>query len=336
MDRIEQLIHNIPKAELHCHIEGTLEPELMFELAQRNQIQLPFETPNEIRKAYEFSNLQSFLDIYYQGAAVLCTEQDFYDLTWAYLNRARQDNVLHVEIFFDPETHTDRGISFETVINGIHSALKDAEKDLGMTTQLIMCFLRHLPEEQAFITLQAALPFKDKIIAVGLDSTEVGNPPEKHQRVFTAAQEAGFLTVAHCGEEGSSDDIWQTLKLLNIKRIDHGVRCTDDDALVAHLAATQIPLTVCPLSNVKLKVFESLDQHNLKTLLHKGVCVLINSDDPAYFGGYMVDNFMASYHQLQLTREDIIQLAKNSFTASFLEDAKKQKYLELIQEIAIS
>lgn len=336
MDRIEQLIHNIPKAELHCHIEGTLEPELMFELAKRNQIQLPFATPYEIRQAYEFSNLQSFLDIYYQGAAVLCTEQDFYDLTWAYLNRARQDNVLHVEIFFDPETHTDRGIPFATVVNGIHAALQDAEKDLGMTTQLIMCFLRHLPEEQAFETLQTALPFKDKIIAVGLDSTEVGNPPEKHQQVFAAAQEAGFLTVSHCGEEGTSDDIWRTLKLLNIKRIDHGVRCTDDDALVAHLAATQIPLTVCPLSNVKLKVFESLDQHNLKTLLHKGVCVLINSDDPAYFGGYMVDNFMASYRQLSLSREDIIQLAKNSFTASFLDDAKKQHYLKLIQEIVIS
>lgn len=336
MDSIERLIQDIPKAELHCHIEGTLEPELMFELAKRNQIQLPFSTPDEIRQAYEFSNLQSFLDIYYQGAAVLCTEQDFYDLTWAYLNRARQDNVLHVEIFFDPQTHTDRGIPFETVINGIHAALKNAEKILGMTTRLIMCFLRHLPEEQAFKTLQAAIPFKDNIIAVGLDSSEVGNPPEKHQRVFAAAQEAGFLTVAHCGEEGTADDIWRTLKLLNIKRIDHGVRCIDDDALIEHLVATQIPLTVCPLSNVKLKVFENLAQHNLKTLLQKGLCVLINSDDPAYFGGYMVDNFMACYRQLQLTREDIIQLAKNSFTASFLDASKKQHYLERIQAIAIS
>ena len=332
MGNIEQLIRDIPKAELHCHIEGTLEPELMFQLADRNHINLPYQSPDEIRKAYEFTDLQSFLDIYYQGANVLQTEQDFYDLTWAYLNRAHQDNVLHTEIFFDPETHTERGIAFSTVIDGIYRALKEAEAKLGMTTRLIMCFLRHLPETVSFKTLEAALPYKDRIVAVGLDSAEVGNPPEKHQAVFAAARKAGFLTVGHAGEEGTADDIWRTLKLLHVKRIDHGVRCADDEKLIEYLKETRIPLTVCPLSNIKLGVFDKMENHNIKMLLHKELCVMINSDDPAYFGGYMVDNFMAVHYHLHLSSEDIIQLAKNSFEASFLSDIQKAMYFNKIQE----
>ncbi len=330
MNNIEKLIREIPKAELHLHIEGTLEPELMFKLAERNKIKLPFANEQEIRNAYEFNNLQAFLDIYYQGADVLRTEQDFYDLTWAYLLRAKKDNVCHTEIFFDPQTHTMRGIAFSTVINGIHHALEDAQKKLGISSKLILCFLRHLSEEEAFITLKEALPFKQWIVAVGLDSGEKGNPPEKFQRVFEAARQEGFLAVAHAGEEGPAEYIWQALNLLDAKRIDHGVRCTEDAALVALLKEKQIPLTVCPLSNIKLRVFENLEHHNIKTLLEQGLCVLINSDDPAYFGGYIVDNFIACYQTFKLTKDDIVQLAKNSIVASFLNDAEKANYLNLI------
>ncbi len=328
---IEQFILGIPKAELHCHIEGTLEPEMMFEIAKRNQIKLKYDSPEALRKAYHFTNLQSFLDIYYQGAGVLQTEQDFYDLTWAYLKRAQQNHVSHTEIFFDPQTHTQRGIAFSTVLNGIHRALKDGEKKLGISSHLILCFLRDLTEEQAFATLKEALPFKDKIIAIGLDSAEGGNPPEKFERVYQAAMEAGFLTVAHAGEEGSADYMWQAIKRLQVKRLDHGVRCVEDPDLVEYLKTNQIPLTVCPLSNVKLRVFDKMEDHNLKTLLDKGLCVMVNSDDPAYFGGYVVDNFLAAYKGLQLSSDDIVNLAKNSFKASFLSESQKAAHIQAIE-----
>lgn len=329
---MEQFIRGIPKAELHCHIEGTLEPEMMFELAKRNQISLPFDSPEAVRKAYQFTNLQSFLDIYYQGAEVLLTEQDFYDLTWGYLLRAKEDNVLHTEIFFDPQTHTDRGVPFLTVMTGIDRALKEGEKTLGITSHLILCFLRHLSEEDACATLKAALPYKDKIIAIGLDSSEKGNPPEKFKRVYEAAMEAGFLTVAHAGEEGSADFIWDAIRLLKVKRIDHGVRCAEDPELLAYLKETQIPLTVCPLSNVKLRVFDKIENHNVKSLLDKGLCVMLNSDDPSYFGGYICDNYLACYRGLGLNKEEIIQLAKNSFTASFLSEEEKARYIKAIDD----
>ncbi len=306
----------------------------MFELAKRNNIKLPFANPEEIRRAYEFSNLQSFLDIYYQGANVLRTEQDFYDLTWAYLLRAKKDNICHTEIFFDPQTHTVRGIPFSTVVDGIHRALEDGRKKLNIPSHLILCFLRHLSEEEAFATLKEALPYKDKIIAVGLDSGEAGNPPEKFQRVFEFASNEGFLTVAHAGEEGSSVYIWQALELCDVKRVDHGVRCTEDDALVKLLIEKQIPLTVCPLSNVKLRVFKTMADHNIKQLLDKGMCVTINSDDPAYFGGYVVDNFLACQDALKITAQDVVKFAKNSIHASFLEDTQKAAYLDLINRTA--
>jgi adenosine deaminase len=332
MDSVAQLIRSIPKAELHLHIEGTLEPELMFQLAQRNNIKLPFANPEEIRQAYEFSNLQSFLDIYFQGAQVLQTEQDFYDLTWAYLTRTKQDNVCHVEIFFDPQTHTDRGIAFETVIRGIHNALADAQTKLSITSKLIMCFLRHLSEAAAFETLKAALPFKEWIDAVGLDSSEAGHPPEKFQRVFDAARKEGYLTVAHAGEEGPAAYIEQALELLHVKRIDHGVRCLENPELVNYLVKAQIPLTVCPLSNVKLRVFDTMADHNIKTLMDKGLCVTINSDDPAYFGGYVVDNFLACHQALHFTKDQVVQLAKNSIMASFLSDAQKEAHIVAIEK----
>lgn len=329
---IEQFILGLPKAELHCHIEGTLEPELMFEIAKRNQIKLKYDSPDTLRKAYQFTNLQTFLDIYYQGAGVLQTEEDFYDLTWAYLERANQDHVLHTEIFFDPQTHTQRGIAFATVLNGIHRALSDGKTKLGISSHLILCFLRDLTEEQAFATLKEALPFKDKIMAVGLDSAEGGNPPEKFERVYQAAMEAGFLTVAHAGEEGPADYMWQAIKRLHVKRIDHGVRCVEDPDLVEYLITSQLPLTVCPLSNIKLRVFDKMQDHNLKSLLRNGVCVMLNSDDPAYFGGYVVDNFLAVNEALELTQDDIVQLAKNSFQASFLSDSQKAAHIQAIEE----
>lgn len=331
MKNIEQLIRDIPKAELHLHIEGTLEPELMFSLAQRNKIALPFKNPEEVRKAYEFSNLQSFLDIYYQGANVLCTEQDFYDLTWAYLERIHADKVCHTEIFFDPQTHTDRGIPFEVAITGIYKALQEGERKFGISFKLITCFLRHLSEEAAFKTLEEALPFREWISGFGLDSGEAGNPPEKFARVFQKVREEGFLTVAHAGEEGPADYIWQALKLFDVKRVDHGVRCVEDEKLVEYLREHQIPLTVCPLSNIKLCVFKKMQDHNLKQLLDKGLCVTINSDDPAYFGGYMVDNFLAAQKGLNLTAQEIIQLARNSIHASFASTEQKKRYLAAIE-----
>lgn len=330
---MEDFIKKLPKAELHLHIEGSLEPELMFELARRNNIELPFKSVDEVKAAYNFSDLQSFLDIYYQGANVLIHEQDFFDMTWAYLQKAKADNIKHTEIFFDPQTHTDRGVKFETVINGITKALDKAKAEFGISSYLIMCFLRHLSEEEAFKTLEQALPFKDKIIAVGLDSSEVGHPPEKFQRVFKKAIEEGFLTVAHAGEEGPPEYIWQALDLLKVKRIDHGVRSLEDDLLVSRLVKEKIPLTVCPLSNIKLRVFEKLEDHNLKSLLSMGLMAMINSDDPSYFGGYLQDNYMECYKALELSREELAILAKNSFHSSFLPENEKQKYINEIGEL---
>ncbi|PSW19801.1 adenosine deaminase [Photobacterium sanctipauli] len=321
---MNEFIQGLPKVELHLHIEGTLEPELMFELAERNNIVIPFASPQAVRDAYQFHNLQSFLDIYYQGANVLITEQDFFDLTWAYLLRCKQDNVLHTEIFFDPQTHTERGIAFDTVIGGITRALEQANTQLGITSQLIMCFLRHLDEDDAFKTLALAMPYKDKIIAVGLDSSELGHPPEKFARVFRAAKEAGFLTVSHAGEEGPAQNIHDTIELLGVSRIDHGVRCVEDKALVQQLAESRMPLTVCPLSNIKLKVFDTMRQHNIVELLEAGLCVTINSDDPAYFGGYMTDNFVAVANAHPLTPAQLAQFTLNAIEASFIDSARKE------------
>jgi adenine deaminase len=325
---LKGFIERLPKAELHIHIEGSLEPKQMFDLARRNGLRLPFQSVDHLRQAYEFADLQSFLHLYYQGVRALVNERDFYDLTLAYLSKARSQNVRHSEMFFDPQAHTGRGIAFETVIGGIHQAMLTAKQHLGISSKLVMCFLRDLSEESAMATLDQALPFKDKIVAVGLDSSEVGNPPEKFRRAFDRAREEGFLTVAHAGEEGPPEYIWQALDVLKVSRIDHGVRCSEDPKLITRLAADGIPLTVCPLSNVKLRVFKSLKQHNLKRLLDHGLCVTINSDDPAYFGGYLTENFVAVQQRLKLERNDIYRLARNSFHASFLRADEKQTFLD--------
>ena len=326
-----ELIKKMPKAELHLHIEGTFEPELMFEIARRNRIDTRFNSIADIKKAYNFHNLQSFLDIYYEGASVLLHERDFYDLTMAYLIRCKEDNVVHTEIFFDPQTHTERGVAFETVFKGIHLALKDAERELGITSHMIMCFLRHLSEDDAFKTLKDSLPFKKDILAVGLDSSEVGHPPAKFQRVFEAAMKEGYLTVAHAGEEGPPAYIWEALDLLKIKRIDHGVRALEDEKLMERIISDKIPLTVCPLSNLKLCVFKKLSDHNLKKLLQRGVKVTINSDDPAYFGGYANQNYLETAEALDLSADELKTLATNSFEASFLDEKIKQEWIAKIQ-----
>jgi adenosine deaminase len=329
---MEAFIHEMPKVELHMHIEGSLEPELMFELAERNGVPLRFKSVDEVRKAYQFTDLQSFLDIYYEGASVLLNEADFYDMTLAYLKKVSSQNVRHSEIFFDPQTHTDRGVAFETVITGIRRALEDAEQQLNITSKLIMCFLRHLSADAAMQTLEQASPFKNWIIAVGLDSSEVGNPPEKFTDVFDKARAQGFLTVAHAGEEGPPEYIWQALDLLKTKRIDHGVRAEGDARLVKRLVTGQIPLTVCPLSNIKLRGFESMEEHNLKRLLDMGLRVTVNSDDPAYFGGYMTENYLAIQKALNLDMEDIRSLAQNAIHATFLEPMEKQKLLDELSD----
>jgi adenosine deaminase len=318
----------MPKAELHIHIEGSLEPEMMFEIAERNRVALRYASAEEARRAYDFGDLQSFLDLYYEGMQVLLYEQDFYDLTRAYLRKVSEQNVRHAEIFFDPQAHTDRGVPFETVISGIHRALVDGEQQLGISSELIMCFLRHLSAEKAMETLKASLPFSERIVAVGLDSSEVGHPPRDFKAVFDRAREHGLLTVAHAGEEGPPEYIWQALDDLKVFRIDHGVRCTENPKLVERLREEQIPLTVCPLSNVKLRVFDSIKDHNLKRMLDLGLRVTVNSDDPAYFGGYVDENFHASQEGLHLSRDDIYQLAKNSFGASFLDLERKQRLLD--------
>ena len=334
MNQLE-LIRALPKAELHVHIEGTFEPELMFSIAQRNQIDIPYKSVEEVKQAYNFHNLQSFLDIYYAGANVLIHEQDFYDLAWAYFEKCAEDNVVHTEMFFDPQTHTDRGIAFEVVLNGLQRACADAKAKLGITSHLIMCFLRHLSEEAAFKTLEQAIPFKDQIIGVGLDSSEVGHPPSKFERVFAKAREEGFLIVAHAGEEGPAEYVWEALDLLKVNRIDHGVRSEEDPKLMARLIAEKMPLTVCPLSNLKLCVIDDMADHNIRRLLQQGVHVTVNSDDPSYFGGYMNDNFIAIAESLDLTADELKTLAINSFEASFISDEEKLKWTNEIKRLSI-
>lgn len=328
MTTIEDYIKSIPKAELHVHIEGTLEPELLFHLAERNKVSLKHKSVEALRQAYNFHNLQSFLDVYYEGASVLLKEQDFYDLTFAYLEKARSQNVLHTEIFFDPQTHTSRGVAFDTVYQGIRKALDNGQKELGISSNLILCFLRHLSEDEAFKTLQLALPYKDSIIGVGLDSSEKGHPPSKFKKVFEEARKEGFLTVAHAGEEGPADYVWEALNLLNITRIDHGNNSLHDELLIEEIVSRKIPLTVCPLSNHKLKVVSDLRNHPLKNMLDRGIVATVNSDDPAYFGGYVNENFLAVAKNLSLTKKDIYLLAKNSFEASFVSLPEKQHLIE--------
>jgi len=331
---MEAFIHGVPKAELHIHIEGALEPELMMELAAKNDITLPFDSVVEIRQAYDFKDLQSFLDLYYQGARVLLDEDDFYRLTWQYLQKAAEQNVRHAEIFFDPQIHTARGIKFETVVSGIHRALREAGRQLALSSRLIMCFLRDLRMEEAMTALEEARNFKALITGVGLDSSELGFAPENFGPVFDRARQWGFKTVAHAGEEGPPEYIWQALKRLKVDRIDHGIRCLEDASLVAYLVDHQIPLTVCPLSNVKLKLFDRMQQHNLLQMLASGLCVTVNSDDPAYFGGYIEENFLALHQAHSLTAEDVVKLARNAFKASFLDPAKRKNYLKELDDFA--
>jgi adenosine deaminase len=308
-------LNALPKAELHLHLEGSLEPELLFRLAERNKIALPWDNVDALRSAYNFGNLQEFLDLYYAGADVLRTEQDFYDLTWAYLQKCEEQNVVHTEPFYDPQTHTDRGIPFEVAMRGISGALADGRELLGISSGLILSFLRHLPEEQAFKTLEQAMPFRDAFFAVGLDSSEMGHPPSKFERVFAKARAEGFLAVAHAGEEGPPDYIWEALDLLKVSRIDHGVRASEDPKLIQRLIDEQIPLTVCPLSNTKLCVFDDMSQHNILQMLEQGVKVTVNSDDPAYFGGYVTENLMALHESLGMTEDQARRLAQNSLDA---------------------
>ena len=323
-------IKKSPKAELHLHIEGTLEPEQMFSFAKRNNVKIPFKNINDVKKAYNFNNLDSFLKIYYEGANVLIKEQDFFDLTWAYALKCKEDNIVHTEIFFDPQTHTDRGIKFDIVINGIYKALKKAEKEFDLSFKIIMCFLRHLDEKAGFEILDQALVHKDKIFGVGLDSSEMGNPPSKFEKLFKKAVENHFITVAHAGEEGPPEYIWEALNLLNVKRIDHGVQCLKDEKLVEKLVENQIPLTVCPLSNIKLKVFNKLKDHNLKKMLDKNLMVMVNSDDPAYFGGYLNKNLVETQSVLNLSQEEVKTLLVNSFKSSFLSEEKKKDWISKI------
>ena len=325
-------IKGLPKAELHLHIEGTLNPELMFKIAKRNNVKIKYNSVDELKKAYDFGNLQDFLNLYYQGAEVLLHELDFYEMTWEYLEKAHEQNVLHCEMFFDPQTHTSRGVQFETVINGIYNAMKDAEIKLGISSKLILCFLRDMDEESAIKTLQDTLSHKDKIIAVGLDSAEVGNPPSKFKNVFNMAHQEGFLTVAHAGEEGPADYVWEALEHLKVSRIDHGNNSLNDEALIDELAKSKMPLTVCPLSNLKLKVVDDLKNHPLRKMIEKNLLVTINSDDPAYFGGYINENYLAIAEALNLSKEELAELTKNSFRASFFEDGLKEKMIAKVDE----
>ena len=329
---MNRFVAGLPKVELHLHIEGTLEPELLFALAKRNGVSLPYPDVESLRAAYEFNNLQSFLDLYYQGPAVLQTQQDFFDLTWAYLQHCHSENVVHTEIFFDPQTHTARGIAFATVINGIQAALEQGSRQLGISSRLILSFLRHLSEEDAFATLEQALPYKGWIHGIGLDSSELGNPPEKFARVFARARSEGWRLVAHAGEEGPASYVWDALDLLRVDRIDHGVRASEDRLLMARLAAERMPLTVCPLSNVRLRVFEQMADHNILALLDQGLCVTVNSDDPAYFGGYVGANYQALVDELQASKEQLRQLALNAVEASWLDEKRKKLLAQRILE----
>ena len=329
-DQIIEFIKKVPKAELHLHIEGTLEPEHMFELAKRNNVSIPYNNVEEVKSAYNFKNLDSFLNIYYQGSKVLIHEKDFFDLTWAYILKCKEDNIVHTEIFFDPQSHLDRGISFDIVINGISKALDKANLEFGLTSKIIMCFLRHLDEESGFKVLDQALKYKNKIVGVGLDSSELGNPPKKFEKLFQKARDEGFLTVAHAGEEGPPEYIWDSINLLKVKRIDHGVQSLKDEKLVDLLIKEQIPLTVCPLSNIKLCVFDKIENHNLKKMLNKDLRVMVNSDDPAYFGGYLNKNLTETQLALDLSLEEIKTLIINSFKSSFLKDDKKKEWIDKI------
>jgi len=329
---LKEIIQGIPKAELHLHIEGSFEPELMFEIAKRNNITLDYDSIESLKKAYQFNNLQEFLDIYYTGAQVLIHERDFFDLTWAYLTKVHSQNVVHVEVFFDPQTHTDRGIAFEVVINGIHKALEKAKAELNISYRLIMSYLRHLSEESAFETLESSLPFKDWITGVGLDSSEVGNPPSKFAKVFAASASHGYKLVAHAGEEGPADYIWEALDLLNVVRIDHGNRCLEDEALVQRILEKNIPLTLCPLSNVALKVIQKMEDHPVAKMLDKGILATIHSDDPAYFGGYMNENYYETAKALNLDKDQLMQLAINAFQASWLSPDAKEKHIGQVKD----
>ena len=329
-DQIINYINKTPKAELHLHIEGSLEPELMFKLSKRNKIEIPFKSVVEIKSAYNFTNLDSFLKIYYEGSKVLIHEEDFFDLTWEYILRCKEDNIVHTEIFFDPQSHLVRGVSFDKIINGIDKALRKAEKEFNISSKIIMCFLRHLDEDSCFEVLKEACKYKEKIIGVGLDSSEKGNPPTKFKSLFEKAIEEGFLTVAHAGEEGPPEYIWDSINLLKVKRIDHGVQCLRDEKLVNRLKKDQIPLTVCPLSNVKLCVFEKLENHNLKQMLDKGLRAMVNSDDPAYFGGYLNKNLIETSKALNLQIDDVKELIENSFKSSFLNEESKNNWLSKI------
>ena len=327
------LIQKLPKAELHLHIEGSLEPELMFRLAKKNNVEIPYDSVEDVRAAYNFNNLQSFLDIYYAGANVLLTQDDFYDLTWEYILKCVEDNVIHTEIFFDPQTHTERGVAFEAIITGIKEALADAKAKYGITSCIIMCFLRHLSQEAAFETLEQAMAFKEDIIGVGLDSSELGNPPSKFKEVFQKAKEAGFKLVAHAGEEADFSYIYEALDLLNINRIDHGVQSIKSPELMQRLKDEQMPLTVCPNSNIELRVFDNYKEHNIKALLDYGLNISVNSDDPAYFKGYVNQNFINLYENLPITEEDIITLVKNSFRSAFISDELKEDYLAKVDAV---
>jgi adenosine deaminase len=333
---VKNFIERMPKAELHLHIEGTLEPELMFDLASRNRVSLPYRSPEEVREAYRFSDLQSFLDIYYQGTRVLLKDRDFYDLTWAYLKKAHDQNVRHTEIFFDSQAHTERGVHAQAIIEGIHQALVDGERKFGISSKLILCFLRHLSGDDAMRTLEMALPFRKHVAGVGLDSSEKGHPPEKFTEVFTRARAEGLLVVAHAGEEGPADYVWQALDTLGALRIDHGVRCMEDPALVERLRSERIPLTVCPLSNVKLKVFDTLEDHNLPAMIDAGLCVTINSDDPAYFGGYINENFGAISNAFNFGEEQLLALARNSIEAAFVDEDRRRVFLQELDDLAAS
>ncbi|HVZ45281.1 MAG TPA: adenosine deaminase [Ramlibacter sp.] len=326
------LLKRMPKAELHIHIEGSLEPELIFRLAERNGVTLPYSGVESLRRAYAFTNLQTFLDIYYAGASVLLREEDFHDMAWAYLQRAAADNVVHAEIFFDPQTHTARGVAMDAVMNGLHRACEEARAQLGVDASLILCFLRHLSEQDAFETLEQALPHRDRFIGVGLDSSEVGHPPEKFARVFARCGELGLHRVAHAGEEGPPEYIRSALDVLHVERIDHGVRASRDEALMRRLAKERIPLTVCPLSNLKLRVFPRLEDHNLKQLLEGGLCVTVNSDDPAYFGGYVNDNFERTFAATGMRGDHAWRLARNSFEASFIDESARKRYIDRLEE----
>ncbi|MFZ3126630.1 MAG: adenosine deaminase [Rhodoferax sp.] len=332
-ERLPELLRRMPKAELHMHIEGSLEPELLFAMGQRNGVPLAYPSVDALRQAYVFDNLQSFLDIYHAGTTVLKTEQDFFDMTCAYLERAQTDNVVHTEIFFDTQTHTGHGLSTETVINGLHRACEEAPARYGLSASLILCFLRHLSEREAFECLEQALPLRDKLVGIGLASSEVGHPPEKFARVFARARELGFRLVAHAGEEAPPAYIWSALDVLKVERIDHGVQAIHDAALMQRLVAERVPLTVCPLSNLKLRVFPTLEQHTLKRLLDAGIVATVNSDDPAYFGGYINDNFTQTFAALGMTAQHAYQLARNSFDASFIGEARRKQYVERLDAV---